>query len=220
MWHRLRLRFRRGEELKFISHLDMMRLWERVLRRAGIPLAYSEGFTPHPRLALAAPLSIGVTSEAELMDVFLTRPVSHQVFTQAVSRQLPSGIEILEARTVPPTLPSLQSQVHYAEYEVEMEDSRERQEVERAIDAFLAASAVPWQHQRDKEVRRYDLRALVDDLWLVCREGGETAIGMRVHCDSRGTGRPEQVMAALGFRQPSYRCHRTRLLFGKAGAGV
>ncbi|MBM2831737.1 MAG: hypothetical protein HW414_789 [Dehalococcoidia bacterium] len=218
MWHRLRLRFRRGEELKFISHLDMMRLWERALRRAGIPLAYSEGFTAHPRLALAAPLPIGVTSEAEMIDVYLTRPISHQIFTQAVSRQLPAGVEILEARVVPLTAPSLQSQVHHAEYEVKLEDEREQSRLQEAIDAFLASGAFPWQHQRDKEVRHYDLRALVEDLRLVRWENGKVTMLMRVRCDSSGTGRPEQVAAALGFVRPPVSCHRIRLLLDKVGA--
>ncbi|KPK23033.1 MAG: hypothetical protein AMJ70_04475, partial [Dehalococcoidia bacterium SG8_51_3] len=70
---RLRIKYCRGEELKYISHLDIMRLWQRALNRAGISLAYSEGFHPHPKISLAAPLAIGVTSEAELMDVTLTR---------------------------------------------------------------------------------------------------------------------------------------------------
>ena len=72
--HRLRLKFSRGEQLKFLSHLDLMRLWERAFRRAGMELAYSEGFSPHPRISLAAPLSVGITSIAELMDVFLEPP--------------------------------------------------------------------------------------------------------------------------------------------------
>jgi radical SAM-linked protein len=59
---RLRITFARGKELKYISHLDLMRLWQRALRRADIPLAYSQGFSPHPRLSIAAPLAIGVTS--------------------------------------------------------------------------------------------------------------------------------------------------------------
>ena len=65
--HRLRLKFSRGEKLKYLSHLDLMRLWERALRRAGLPAAYSEGFSPHPRISLASPLAVGVTSRAELM---------------------------------------------------------------------------------------------------------------------------------------------------------
>ena len=121
---RLRVRFSRGEELKFISHLDIMRLWERALGRAQISLAYSEGFNPHPRIALAAPLAIGVTSEAELMDVFITKQVSPHWFTNAVRQQLPPGITILGMYQVAQTMPSLQSQMRYAEYRIEVEEGR------------------------------------------------------------------------------------------------
>ena len=106
---RLRIRFGRGEELKFISHLDIMRLWERALHRAQIPLAYSAGFSPHPRLSLAAPLAVGVTSEAELMDIFLARWVSPHSFTALVDQQLPSGIVLLGVYPVASAMPSLQS---------------------------------------------------------------------------------------------------------------
>ena len=61
--------------MKYITHLDMMRFWERALRRADVPLAYSEGFSPHAQISLAAPLAVGTTSEAELMDVFLAEPM-------------------------------------------------------------------------------------------------------------------------------------------------
>ena len=85
---RLRISFSRGEKLKFISHLDLIRLFQRAFHRAGIALAYSEGFNPHPRMSLAAPLALGVTSDAELMDVVLAKFVSPHAFTEVVSRQL------------------------------------------------------------------------------------------------------------------------------------
>ena len=68
---RLRVTFTRGEEMKYITHLDLMRFWERALRRAELPVAYSEGFSPHAQIALAAPLPVGTTSDCELMDVFM-----------------------------------------------------------------------------------------------------------------------------------------------------
>ncbi|MDP2935460.1 MAG: TIGR03936 family radical SAM-associated protein, partial [Dehalococcoidia bacterium] len=77
---RLRITFSRGPEVKYISHLDLMRLWERVLRRAKLPLAFSEGFSPHPRLALATPLPVGVTAAEEWMEVYLCRRVSPRYF--------------------------------------------------------------------------------------------------------------------------------------------
>ena len=84
---RLRVRFSRGQEVKFISHLDIMRLWQRALHRAGIALAYSEGYTPHPRISLAAPLALGITSEAELMDVFCLNDFLYRFHEKLISHQ-------------------------------------------------------------------------------------------------------------------------------------
>jgi radical SAM-linked protein len=209
---RLRIRFSRGQELKFISHLDIMRLWQRVLTRAGISLAYSEGFNPHPRISLALPLAVGVTSEVELMDIILTKPVSPHLFTAAVSQQLPAGIKIWQVYPIALTLPSLQSQVRYAEYQVALETEKGQKDIESAITSLLALKHLPWQHQRDTGPRNYDLRALIDDLWLIDWHDGYCTVGMRLRCDSSGSGRPEQVAAALGFTQYPQSLHRTKLI--------
>ena len=209
---RLRVRFCRGEEIKFISHLDIMRLWQRALHRAGIPLAYSEGFSPHPRISLAAPLPVGITSQAELMDVFCTKWVSPHFFTAAMSQQLPPGIEILQVYPVAPTMPSLQSQVGYAEYKVEVETEKDQQGIESALTSLLSVKHLPWQHQRDTGTRNYDLRALIDDLWLIYRHSGYCTIGMRLRCNGGGSGRPEQVAAAMGFTHYPHSIHRTKLV--------
>lgn len=212
---RLRLTFSRGEELKYISHLDLMRLWQRALRRADIPLVYSQGFSPHPRLSLAAPLAVGVISSGELMDIFLERRVSPHFFIKAMREQLPKGIDISEVVEVGLGLSSLQSQVCLAEYRVIAEAVRATKEVEAAIRSLLASDRLPWQHARDKEVRKYDLRNLIDDIWLIESRPPEYTIGMRLRCDSSGTGRPEQVLSALGFKDSPKSIHRTKLILEK-----
>jgi radical SAM-linked protein len=209
---RLRLTFSRGEELKYISHLDLMRLWQRALRRADIPLVYSQGFSPHPRLSLAAPLAVGVTSDGELMDIFLERRVSPHFFLKTVREQLPRGIDITEVVELGMGLPSLQSQVRFAEYRVIAESDKELKEVEAAIRSLLSSDRLPWQHARDKEVRKYDLRTLVEDIWIIETHPSEFTIGMRLRCDSTGTGRPEQVLLALGFAGLPKSIHRTKLI--------
>lgn len=210
--HRLRVKFKRGEEVKFISHLDLIRLWQRALHRAGIPLAYSQGFTPHPRISLAAPLPLGVTSEAELIDIITTRWVSPHFFTAAISQQLPPGVDILEVLHIPLSQPSLQSQVRYAEYKVEVETRKKPETVASAIANLLATEHLPWQHQRDTGPRKYDLRALIDDLWLIDCHRPCCTIGMRLRCGSSGSGRPEQVALALGFTRHPRLIHRTKLI--------
>ena len=209
---RLRIKYRRGEEVKYISHLDIMRLWQRALNRAGIALAYSEGFHPHPKISLAAPLAVGVTSEAELMDITLARPVSPHFFTAAVNQQLPADMEILQVIQIAETLPSLQSQVRFAEYAVELETGKGREEIASAIASVLSQEHLPWVHQRDTGPRHYDLRALIDDIWLVSFQDKHCTIGMRLRCDGSGSGRPEQVVAALGFAEMPTSIHRAKLI--------
>lgn len=208
---RLRLTFSRGEEIKYISHLDLMRCWERALRRAEVPLAYSEGFIPHPRISLAAPLPIGVTSEAELMDITLQKPLSPYFFIQSLRKQLPPGIDILEVQQIPLMTPSLQSQVRYAEYRVVVKASQSVGEMQTAIASLLAAERLPWQHMRDTGPRYYDLRALIKHIWLVSGDGSTFTLGMRLRCDPQGTGRPEQVSQALGLTEYPDSIHRTKL---------
>ena len=209
---RLRIRLSRGQEIKFISHLDIIRLWERALRRVQIPLAYSEGFSPHPRISLAAPLPVGVTSEAELMDIFCTQWVSPHFFTAAISQQLPSGIGILQVYSNALTMPSLQSQIRYAEYQVEIETKKKRGEIESSLISLLSLKHLPWQHRRDTGTRSYDLRALIADLRLIDWHSPYCTIDMRLYCDNSGSGRPEQVVAALGLTHHPRSIHRTKLI--------
>lgn len=209
---RLRVTFSRGEEVKYISHLDMMRLWERALRRAGVPPAYSGGYSPHPRISIAAPLPIGVTSEGELLDVVVQRRVSPYYFIKVVSGQMPRGIAIEGVVQVEMGAPSLQSQVRQAEYRVEIETDRGPQEVEEALGSFMGREHVPWQHMRQAEVRRYDIRSLVDRVWLLGWGDGRCQVGMRLRNDNTATGRPEQVSAALGFGERPLSIVRTRLI--------
>jgi radical SAM-linked protein len=216
---RLRVTFARGEEVKYITHLDLMRFWERALRRAGIPIAYSEGFSPSPRLALAAPLPVGVTSSGELMDVYLAERVTPHHFVKAASEQIPPSIALLEVREVGLGLPSLQSQVRWAEYEVEALIDRPGEDLRQAVEELLEARSIPWQHQREREVRRYDLRPLIRDVRIEAMEDGRCVLAMLLRADSQGSGRAEQVVAALGLPAPT-RIHRRRLILEETSPAV
>jgi radical SAM-linked protein len=209
---RLRIKFSRGEEIKFISHLDIVRLWQRAFSRAGIEIAYSTGFTPHPRIALAAPLPLGVTSESELMDIFCIKGVAPHFFSSAVNQQLPPGMTVDKVYPISFDLPSLQSQISHAEYRVEVDAGKGPEDIKPALDKMLALEHLPWQHMRDTGPHQYDLRALIDDLWVIKWEPPVGVLGMRLRCDSNGSGRPEQVAAALGFDQRPHSIHRTQII--------
>jgi radical SAM-linked protein len=211
---RLRVRFARGDEIKFISHLDIMRLWERALTRAEIRTAYSEGFSPHPRLSLAAPLAVGVTGESELLDVYTADTVSPHWFTDAVNKQLPVGISILGVQQVGMTLPSLQSQVRQAEYRIKVERADGPEDIGSAIVSLLSLEKLPWSHERDTGKREYDLRELIDNIRLESSDDERCRLTMVLRCGSNGSGRPEQVTLALGFKRYPVSISRARLILG------
>ncbi len=209
--NRLRIRFKRGRGVKYISHLDIIRVWVRAFRRAGIEPAYSEGFNPHPRISLAAPLATGVTGDAELMDIYINDSISPHNFTEAVNRQMPAGMEILNTYQVDCGLPALQAQVTAAEYLVEIASDEGVDCIRQALTLMLSKEQLLWQHERDTGIKSYDLRPLIEDLWLESSGENIAVVGMRLVCDNRGSGRPEQVIKALGFERP-LTIHRSRLI--------
>lgn len=205
-----------------------MRFWERALRRAELPVAYSEGFSPHAQLAMAAPLPVGTTSDAELMDVFMAESVAPKTLIQSLIPQLPEGLSIVSAEEVGMALPALQADVRFAEYEVRVAATRCERAVETegwaveagadvasVVDRFLAAETIPWEHKREDEMKSYDIRAQVEEIAIAAREEDALRLTLRLKNDSSGSGRPEQVMLALGLPSP-IRIHRTKLILAGA----
>lgn len=219
MTQRLRITFGRGEATKFISHLDMMRFWERAFRRARLPIAMTEGFHPHQRFALAAPLPVGVTSEGELMDLFLDEPLSPAALLEQLVPHLVPGVDLLAAEETALEGPSLQALMRQAVYRVVVDRDPPTLDIEEGVRQFLAAHSLPWEHVRDGELRQYDIRKQVDGLWTEA-PGEETwTLGMRLQADSSGSGRPEQVVRALGFASRPRSIHRVRLILAAPARG-
>lgn len=212
MLSRFRLQYDRNGDLIFISHLDLMRFWERAFRRAKIPLAYSEGFTPHPRISLAAPLPLGVSSEAELLDAFLQSFIPPPVLLESLKKQMPVGIQLRRLWRLPVESPSLQSQTLFAEYRVNLDSDRSEQEIRESIRSFLDKENIPWQHSRDTGPRNYNIRSLVQEVHLLSVNEGQCTLGMKLQSDASGSGRPEQVSLALGFDKYPVSIHRTALI--------
>ncbi len=187
--------FRKGERVRYISHLDVLRSWERSIRRAGLPLAYSQGFTPHPKIAFAGPLPLGFMSEAEIMDVTLDERVDPGDFERRLAAESTEDLAIVGVEEVPMTSPQPQASVAWADYEAEL-PGVEIAAAKTTIGAFLDATEFPWTEQRGEKVRSYDLRDVVARL-EVKPEGGGVRLAMRLRANQEITGRPEQVVAAL-----------------------
>jgi len=213
---RLRVSYGRSGALQYLAHLDMIRLWHRLFRRAGVPIAYSEGRNPRPRISIAAALPVGVTSEGEFLDIFLKRRLSGFYFLKQIEPQILPDLHVYGTEEIPIDSPSLQSLVRESEYLVTVPSGenggpRSLEQLEQAIDNLLEAETLPWEHRREKEVRRYDLRKQVHDLWVEEAGNGAATIGMLLQTDPEASGRPEQVAAALGLGTPTA-VHRSRIV--------
>lgn len=206
---RLRVTFAKGEEVKYISHLDLMRLWERALRRAGVPLLHSQGYNPRPKISFAAPLAVGITGQREMMDVVLERRLASKDFARAVDAQLPCGVALVEVQEVYATLPPLQTQVRGAEYEATVSVSEDRHQLEERIATLLDSDRLP----RLRRGRKYDLRPLIEEVWLERHEAKHSVLGMHLRAGELGTGRPDELLDALSLADQVESITRARLHF-------
>ena len=210
---RLRITFGKGDSVKYISHLDLCQAWERALRRAGAPLAYSLGFHPQAKLQLAAALPLGYTSTAEVLDIILDKAVSLQDFGQGLPPVLPKGLLFVGVEDIDLRFPSLQSTLRQAEYRVTVETASSASEIVRRIGRFLAADRFEQQRLRKQRTETIDLRPLVHDVQLEIANRGKVTLYMRVSAGQHGNVRPGTVLAALGLATAPTQTERTNLLF-------
>lgn len=134
----LRIKFTKKNYLRYISHHDLMRLFERAFRRADIPIKYSEGFNPQPRLSIANPLALGIASCSEYMDIELQERMLEHVFMDKVNEELPDDIKILEVKYIENTK-SLSSLIRWGYYEIEFKAKNLKglEELEKLIKNWL-----------------------------------------------------------------------------------
>lgn len=197
---RVRITFSKTGPAKYSGHLDLHKTWERILRRAGLPLAYSHGFHPQPKIHLAAALPLGFTSECELVDVWLTESVNVEESVVELKRAASPGIGITEVREVAESLPPMQTLVRSADYVATV--SGEVAGLDQRVADLISAESLP----RERRGKKYDLRPLIESLAL---EG--QVLRMRLAAREAATGRPEEVLDALGLAERQTAVHRARL---------
>jgi radical SAM-linked protein len=205
---RLRITFAKTEAMRFTGHLDLYRTWERTLRRARLPLAYSQGFNPHPHINLASALPLGFTSQEEMVDIRLEQPMQPEDVAAALRVAAPPGIVICRVEEVPLSAPTTQVILESSEFVMTFLEPVE--DLETRVQTLLAAASLP-RTRRDKP---YDLRPLILALSLLPLDpNGHPRALIQMTARDGATGRPEEVAAELGVKPEDIRVHRTRLIF-------
>ena len=203
------MHFTRDETLKYIGHLDMSRTWQRILRRANLPLAYSEGFNPQPRISFAAALPVGCTSKHEEMEVMLSPARAIDEVKTQLEQALPPGITLVSIEEMPLNAPALQMQLQASEFEITVKQTEAIGTLADRVQAFLSATEV----MRDRRGKVYNLRPLVESLEIVATGDQAVKIRTRLQATPEGTGRPDEVAAALGLDPATVKIQRTKLIF-------
>jgi radical SAM-linked protein len=206
---RIRITFAKTESMRFTSHLDLHRTWERTFRRACLPLAYSHGFNPRPRLNLACALPLGFTGSQEILDAWLEEARSLADIRQALEPAAPPGLRIHDIEIIDEHAPALQTVLEASEYTMTLEEHLP--DLDGHLKALMQAESLP----RQRRGKDYDLRPLVMELQrLPDCEDGRQRIHARLKAKEGATGRPEEVLEVLGADPLHTQVNRDGLVIG------
>jgi radical SAM family uncharacterized protein/radical SAM-linked protein len=183
---KIRLKWSKDEEVRFTSHLDVLRTFERAIRRCGIPIAYSEGFHPHPKISFGPPLPLSFISEAEYLDLQLTEPFSNE-FLLKLNKTLPQGFKILEAKTIFTKAESLSSVINSALYKIEIPLTET--EIKEKIEYILSQRNLMVSRVSKEELKEVDIRF---EIFKLENEG--STLSMLLSVGSSGHAKPQEVL--------------------------
>ena len=207
--------FEKGETLRYIGHLDLMRTVQRALRRSGLPVKYSNGFNPHIRLSFAAPLSVGVVGKRELMEVPVEDGVTEAQFTEAFNKVSPACLQVVAARCISDDFPTLMSLVAGSLYTIRLYAGEEADQAAQAFDAFMALESYVTTRRTKSGDNPCDIRPFV-------RAGSieKTGEGYRIQLETvtfdSGALKPslwlESLCAFAGCGKPQHIIYRDAIL--------
>jgi len=206
---RVRITFSKQGALRYTGHLDLHKLWERAARRADLPLAYSQGYHPQPKISLAAALPLGFSSRSEIIDMRLNEVLPLGDIASRLKESLPDGIQMLKVESVEDQAPALQTQVVSATYEVHLTEPPEASGLTRKAGEIMMCESLP----RERRGKSYDLRPLIEMLSVITESDGSVRLRMTLSAREGATGRPEEVLHALEIAPETARVERLSLIF-------
>ena len=205
---RFRITFAKTNAMRYTSHLDLQRTWERTFRRAKLPLVYSQGYTPHARLQLAAALPLGFTSNCEVLDAWLQEKLITTHLESGLENSLPPGLLIHDIYEVDLQAPPIQTQLISAEYTISFLEPVNNL-YERATNLLQSTNIT-----RLKRGKSYDLRPLIIAIdHPQPDQSGNQLMVVHLTAQEGRTGRPDEVLDAMSVPIEATSICRTKLIF-------
>jgi len=226
--YKMRSKFYKKEDMVFISHLDLLRVFERAMRRAKIPIAYTQGFNPHPIMAFATALGLGISSDAEYIDITLYESVDENVFMDRVNKVLPEGLKLVKSKDVSIKEDSLMSIVKSSSYLVRfiLNEKMDKNIFEEKLKEFENLDTIIIKKEKRKrkgnrwinKVQEIDIKESIHSIELAQIEDMEVMLRMKLTAGEVGNIKPEIVLEELAnhvninYNKDSLRIHRINLL--------
>ncbi|OLS03332.1 TIGR03936 family radical SAM-associated protein [Tissierella creatinophila] len=199
---KFRIKFNKKNYLKYISHLDLMRLFERTFNRIDAPIEYSQGFNPKPKISIASPLSLGIESEEEWMDIELLEKVDEKDFIKNVNSILPSDIQILETEYIEDNTP-IAALINWSVYEIYflLLEDKKKIELENIIEDWLKQEEILIERYRKKGRNKIlvteNIIELMKDIELKSLKNNEVVLKGKLKIGESGTLRPRDFINAF-----------------------
>lgn len=188
---KIRIKFAKYGTMKYIGHLDMMRYFQKAIRRAGIDVRYSEGFSPHQIMSFASPLGVGIESTGEYMDIEVLSMTSTEEMKQALNDVMVDGVEILSVNILPDNAKNAMASVAAASYRLQMkEELFPVADLNQKLQEFYAQETIPYTKETKKSIIELDLKQGIYKL----EADQEGLIYMMVNASSGGNIKPAMVM--------------------------
>jgi len=192
--YRYRINFTKEGEFACLSHLELQRTFIRALRRAGVPMAYSQGFNPQPRISFAAPLAVGIESNNEYLEVDLSASLKSDELKRALNCQLPPALAVQKVQPADPLAPALAAQVEAALYLVNF--SSYALEFAAAVQSLAGATVLEVERPGKDRQKKVNIRPFIYNLCLQ-NVSGEGKLFMFLATGNRGGARPSEIIDLL-----------------------
>lgn len=191
---KLRVKFSKHGAIKFIGHLDVMRYFQKAIRRAGIDIAYTGGFSPHQIMSFAAPLGVGLESNGEYMDIEVHSITSTKDTLERLNQQMAEGIAVLEAKRLPDNAGNAMASVAAAKYTIRFRESYEPDfDYVTLLDEFYQQEEIVVTKKTKKSESTFDMKPYI----YACQVEDDGSISLTVDASSSGNIKPSLVISAL-----------------------
>ncbi|MBK5252687.1 MAG: DUF2344 domain-containing protein [Peptostreptococcaceae bacterium] len=194
--YRIRARYEKKGRVKYLGHLEIIKVFERAFRRSGVPLKYTEGFNPHPKMSFALPSSVGFSSTGEYMDVEVTEIVEMHKFIIAMNETLPEGLRIIAGGYVEPKAKSLMSKVDYSEFQIDF--SIQKELVGRLEKLLSLESILAIKQTKSGKIVENNLKDDIHGFEIIKGEGNAITLKVLLSAGSRGNLNPIFLLKGLG----------------------